>query len=215
MASAKAVVQRAQGELTAALRLYERTDARLRSVTQDETALVTFLRLEFAMLQSNAKVANIRWRGDSLVVDTVPLFASAKTRVNSRWANDDVEYDIGEFTIIISSARSHATCLNRTRRVTGLQPGMNHPHVYPDGHACLGSANETLPKLVSGFQWALAVALTIEFLESVNFPETAGRYIVEWPLSQRQRDKDLASGFTRAPGTTPAPTPQPELAEVR
>jgi hypothetical protein len=98
----------------------------------------------------------------------------------------DCEYEIGEFTIAICANRGSPTFFNRTRLVDGMHSAMHAPHVYAEGRACLGTAVDTIPRLVAGYQWATAVALSIQFLESANIVDQAGQHVIRWPFSPRQ-----------------------------
>jgi hypothetical protein len=59
----------------------------------------------------------------------------------------------------------------------------------------LGTATDSIPRLVAGYQWSTAVALAIQFLESANIVDQAGQHVVRWPFSQRQLEinKQLAA----------------------
>ncbi len=180
--SATERVNKLQADIVAAVRLYNESVAITERVTEDASKLTEFLSKEFDLLKANTKVTKLSWRGTALVVETVMLYASAPTGLNGA----ECEYEIGAFTITICAARGAISFYNRTRRIQGMQAGMQAPHVYADGHACLGTANETIPRLIASYQWATAVAIAIEFLESANIADPAGRHVINWPFSQRQ-----------------------------
>ena len=74
---------------------------------------------------------------------------------------------------------------------------MQAPHVFLEGHACLGNAQEVLPQLVANLDIDLAAAYAIQFIESVNTADAAGAAIGNWPLAKeqpvQQEKKDVAT----------------------
>lgn len=57
-----------------------------------------------------------------------------------------------------------------------------HPHVSGQGsHACLGNAAEPLSYMAANGMLYDYVMLCLDFLQSVNVDDSAGRYVGEWP----------------------------------
>lgn len=102
-------------------------------------------------------------------------------------------HEIGEFRIDIDPTgqtgsggiRFH----NLTRKVNGSSSNMNAPHVYNDGHACLGNAEPTIVELIRRKQFVELVQYLIAFIETANISDSAGAYINKWPeVSEKIRN---------------------------
>ncbi len=116
-------------------------------------------------------------------------------------------HELGRFKISIKKGADIPVCfLNLTRRVKGYGEGMNAPHVFPDGHACLGNAAETLNSLLVNHEYLGLVMYAIQYLESVNTDDSAGKHISNWPLADQQVVVALAHTFpdSSEPNTVPA-----------
>jgi hypothetical protein len=68
--------------------------------------------------------------------------------------------------------------------VDGFEEDMNAPHVYSDGHACLGNVEDLFPELIAKRDFASALQLAIVFIESVNVNDSAGKKIDHWPVAR-------------------------------
>jgi len=102
-------------------------------------------------------------------------------------------YEIGEFKIIVPLKSGIPRWINQTRRVEIKEKGwrMHHPHIFND-KACLGTATGLFPKLLGNYEFAAAVSMAIEFVESVNINDEAGRYITRFPeVDKKGRLKEL------------------------
>lgn len=99
-------------------------------------------------------------------------------------------HEIGEFEITINMSFDNAANLvrwqNLTRQVYGLSPNMNAPHIFNDGHACLGNAEIPFIELMSSLELSSAVGLAISFVENANVADEAGQYIYKWPLMNQE-----------------------------
>jgi hypothetical protein len=100
-------------------------------------------------------------------------------------------HEIGRFMITVPTGNASDTdgmygvrFSNMTRRISGLQDGMNAPHVYPDGHACLGNIQTALPQLAGQCEFSTLIQICIEFLSSANTRDSAGQHINKWPLKE-------------------------------
>jgi len=71
---------------------------------------------------------------------------------------------------------------NLSRRENGISTAMNHPHVYAEGHACLGNAKEALEKVMQQGDLYGAMMLGVRFVASCNVNDTAGRSLINWPI---------------------------------
>lgn len=99
---------------------------------------------------------------------------------------NDCEREIGKFKITIPLDGSSADAIrwiNLTRKVEGN----NAPHVYSDGHACLGNISTTLNKLLATGQFSQLVTTVLLFPQTANTSDSFGRHIVDWPKSKRSK----------------------------
>ena len=98
----------------------------------------------------------------------------------------DKRHEIGAFRIEIYTDGSNdgVHWYNLTRLVEGYKKEMQAPHVFPDGKACLGSAQEVFPELIANYEFAAVAMLAIQFVESVNTDDSAGKHIDKWPIAR-------------------------------
>lgn len=165
-----------QSRLVSLLRDHQRLTNELSNYSNDADAAAVKLRKEFRALLGVPRVVEVEWRGQFMCVTTDKLYT-----IDPRTGH---EHEIGAFKLIINHLTSDVEFHNITRRVRGYEAGMNAPHVFPTGRACLGSMQETIPMLVAGYEWAVLVQICIAFLESVNTDDSAGRYVNRWPRSR-------------------------------
>ena len=98
-------------------------------------------------------------------------------------------HDIGEFRISIPIGSGHIIWNNLTRRVYGYSEGMHAPHVFKEGKACLGNAEQVLPDLIAKYQFSIIAMYAIQFIESVNVEDSAGSRITQWPVVEKPKDE--------------------------
>jgi len=96
------------------------------------------------------------------------------------------EHLIGEFVITIIPDSGEVRFYNQSWTVVGYEEHMNAPHVFHDGRPCMGSIERTLPELVARYDFTSAFTVAINFLESVNVEDAAGKYIRNWPTKDTE-----------------------------
>jgi len=96
------------------------------------------------------------------------------------------KHEIGAFriNIYLDGSEHCVRWFNRTRRVDGCKSGMQAPHVFPNGNACLGNMEEVFPELVANYEFTSLILMAIQFIETVNVNDDAGKYIDRWPLAK-------------------------------
>ena len=101
----------------------------------------------------------------------------------------DILHEIGEFRIEISfnGKEDCVRWFNLTRDINGNMPDMQAPHVFKNGKACLGNAAEIFPELIANFEFAAVALVAIQFIESVNTDDSAGKHIDSWPIAKKYR----------------------------
>jgi len=89
------------------------------------------------------------------------------------------KHEIGAFRIEVG-LNGQVRWFNLTRKINGHDA----PHVFSgDGSACLGNMHEILPELVANYEFAALAMVAIQFIESVNTDDSAGKHISDWPVA--------------------------------
>ena len=145
----------------------------LKSGSLDTTKL---LGDEFDRLGKLKAIEAVSFRGTSLVVNTVLLLC--------RNPDTGVTHEIGKFRIVVDVNVKQVFCFNKTRTVAFGNSQMHAPHVFPGGALCMGSAGEGFAKLIGSYRFFDAIMLALNFLQTVNMDDPAGRRIVDWPVYQ-------------------------------
>lgn len=129
---------------------------------------------EFDKLLETPKIRDVRVRDGVIQVFTDTLFC-----VDPR---SKKKHEIGHFRIEFSSNGS-VRWYNLARQVNGYENRMQAPHVFSNGNACLGNAAEIIPELAANYEFAALAMVCIQFVESVNTDDAAGRHINLWPVA--------------------------------
>lgn len=132
---------------------------------------------EFDKFLTIPKVKNVE-AGDGVV----KVFTDTLYCVDPR---TKVRHEIGAFRIEIytNGANNGVRWFNLTRRVDGHSDKMHAPHVFSEGNACFGNTAESFAELIGSYEFAACAMLAIQFVESVNVDDTAGRHIDKWPVA--------------------------------
>ncbi len=95
-------------------------------------------------------------------------------------------HEIGKFkiTIDVKGREGGIKWKNMSRLVKNAYScdGMQAPHVYADGHACLGNIEEAIAEYLGKYDFYTLVILAIKFIESCNVSDSAGTHINKWPV---------------------------------
>lgn len=130
---------------------------------------------EFDKLMTVPKVRDVR------VADgVVKIFTEVLYCVDPR---TKIKHEIGAFRIDLYTTHCEVRWNNLTRKVDGYWGGANAPHVDGSGKACLGTMAEILPDLVGNYEFAALAMVAIQFVESVNVDDAAGKKINNWPVA--------------------------------
>ena len=133
---------------------------------------------EFDCLLDVASVVDVKVGDNKLTVTTEVL--------NCVDPRTGILHEIGAFDIQIpTNGSSDIRWFNRTRKVDGYREGMNAPHVWAAGNACLGNTEALFPKLTAKRDFASAVQVAVAFIEYVNVDDPAGKLIHHWPYARR------------------------------
>jgi len=175
LTSNRATLAKDQAELHQLLRQARHEE---RALFQLEAAPDGELGEEFDRLLDLASVVDVKVSESKLHVSTEVLYC--------RDPRSGYLHEIGAFDIQIPTDEDGTIrWINRTRKVDGYHNGMNAPHVYDDGHACLGNVADLFPELIAKRDFASAVQVAIAFVEAVNVDDLAGQQITNWPIASR------------------------------
>jgi hypothetical protein len=151
--------------------------AKERKLLMDESVDLEEFGLEYEDLMKVKSVKDVKVERDTIVILTDVL--------NCRDERTNAYHEIGAFKIELPMNGNQPRWTNLTRRVTGMKEGMHAPHVWDNGHACLGNTSDIFPKLFAQRQWSIAAQLAIEFVQSANTADAAGKHVNRWPLARR------------------------------
>jgi hypothetical protein len=95
----------------------------------------------------------------------------------------DKYHRLGEYRILIPLRQTrHGRDGIRFLNLTEVSPhGYQAPHVFSEGNACFGTLNNVIPDLISGIDIPPLVSMLIQFLETANTADSAGRNVSMWP----------------------------------
>lgn len=102
-----------------------------------------------------------------------------------------VVHEIGAFRIEIyrDCQNGGVKWFNLTRKIDGYKRDMQAPHVFQEGNACYGNTAEIWPELIGNYEFAAAAMVAIQFIESVNTDDSAGKHIDKWPVVQTGKEE--------------------------
>ncbi len=159
---------------------------------------------EFDNLGRIKKLERVSFRGDKLVM-TLDTMRVTDPRTQKR-------HEVGKMEVTMDPARGEIMFKNKTRLVHGMEQKMHAPHIFNTGRPCLGSLSQALPKLISGYEFAVAIQMIIAFLESVNVDDGAGRHVDRWPLIGED-GKFIPNTYSTE--LAPAEVPEGAIAELQ
>jgi hypothetical protein len=112
-------------------------------------------------------------------------FLSVYTQhITTRHRTSNDLHDMGYYRLKVPMERAYDfRWFNLSRRVSsqGSEP-KNHPHIYADGHACLGNANRMLEDALGSGKLYDTIQIGIRFLTSCQVADPAGVALGYWPL---------------------------------
>ena len=156
------------------------------------------------ILLDNVYVDEVKNDGSIVHILTKDLFITHfdKQRYNElidkkHWVSSDLKYDnrkkmesdkeykfyLGKFDIEINLNNMNVKFFNlNNKRRSYWGKNCNAPHVDEDGKACLGDLSELMGYAISNNDLYLLIDLCIQYLQSVNLSDLAGKYVISWDL---------------------------------
>jgi hypothetical protein len=155
-------------------------------------------RKELELVNKNSKVLNAAISENQLIIHTDMLYCENP--------QTHKVHEIGKFIIMFELSlmtggdnEGLVKWINVTHKIKGFSNQfMNAPHIFNDGHACLGSIAGTFSKLLNNHEIASAVDLAIQFVESVNPVDAAGSFIGNWPIVETEKKNEETREETEA-----------------
>lgn len=171
----KQEIEKLQRSLVAKIREVQETERMLNQLLVDKNKELEKYGQEFDKLLTVKGVRDVKIDDETIEVFTDILYC-----VNP---GSGKRHEIGAFRIEIYPSGSHGGVrwFNLTRQVEGCKENMQAPHIYDDGHACFGNIKEIVPELIANYEFAALAMVAIQFVESVNVDDGAGKYIYRWP----------------------------------
>jgi len=124
---------------------------------------------------------------------------------------------IGRQKVMINLEQRNISIYNLDFTIVGHgNERMQAPHIFPAGNMCMGTAGADFRKLLSFRDCFQIILLTLQFLESVNLDDAAGKYINHWPIIRNDGTITVFASVTCKPNFTrheDDPAPIDPLAE--
>lgn len=179
----KADIASTQKTLMELIQRRREANIKIASFSDDDTELVKKLGQEYDKILAMPKIKSLICSESEIKILTEKLYCD-HPKTGRR-------HEIGAFQIVLKPKEGKILWFNQDRRIKGSDkyPAMNAPHVYQDGHACLGNADQYIPELIAANEYAQAFMMGIAFIESVNIDDGIGKFIDLWPLAQEQQNE--------------------------
>ncbi len=167
--------EKAQREIVMQLRTEEGLKRKLKQLESTREEVVERYSLEHKNLLNLEHVTAVDVDEEKIIVDTDRLYIEHGGKT----------YDLGNFKIYIYVDAGQVRMHNLTRQIHGAGSNMHAPHVASDGRPCLGNLEEAIPQYIGQFEYSVVVMLCIQYLQTVNVQDMAGKYINNWPIAEK------------------------------
>lgn len=177
-----------QGQLSTSLRLkaLEEKDSELRKSYDDTSAE------EIEQIASMPKVESLRVIDPGVYESHISVVMSTSMLDCIDPRSGDL-HEIGKFDIKATFKKrggtdkggymfDSITYHNKTRRVNGYNNKMHAPHVFPNGEPCVGNFGRLINECLEGGSMVGVLHMMINFPQSVNVEDSAGKSIHHWPV---------------------------------
>jgi hypothetical protein len=171
-----AAVAKLQAELVRKIRETRGVERKLEQLESSRGGQMDEYGLEFDKLLQVPKVRRVEAKEGKVNVFTDILFCTDP--------RSGLRHEIGAFRIELDTTRGCPRWFNLTRQVDGYNSGQMAPHIWSTGEACLGNTAEVFPELIGAYEFSAAAMVAIQFVESCNTDDPAGKQINKWPVAQ-------------------------------
>jgi hypothetical protein len=178
MVDLKSKIERSQRDIANMMRDYDVIKLMVDTIgNSGEGILAEKFSEEYDKVMAMENVVSIGLKDGYLEISTKTIYCTDPATGNV--------YELGNYKICIglTEGADLVRMYNLTRKPKAYSDNqMNGPHVYSDGRPCLGNIGEVVPGLAGTYEIAALVGVAIQFLETVNTADAAGKYIDRWPL---------------------------------
>lgn len=177
---AQAEMEKAQQRVVEQIRIRDGQQRKLEQMEATRPQVMERYASEFDRLAELPHVVKVNMDGDKITVFTDRMYVE----------HNGQTYDIGDFRIEIDTQGRNGCVkmFNLTRQVNAYKSGMQAPHVFPEGNPCLGNLSEAIPQYIGEYEYSVVVMLCIQYLQSVNTSDPAGKYIEKWPVVENKKE---------------------------
>lgn len=123
------------------------------------------------LISNFEKVKDVQYKDNLFHIYTHPLIC---TDTEGR------RFKVGSFRIEINLDNTKIRFYGDTPRKSFWSEKDYHPHIKYDGNACLGNIDTTVAEFCSTLQLYPLCMLLIDYLETANLEDTAGRHVTNW-----------------------------------
>jgi len=172
------IMQREITRLQAQIKnLYDTIRIKMINVSENNKYINTILNTlsnDLDLIVAHEKVTDVIIEDENIIIKTIPL------RI---YADNGNTYQAGNFNICIDMLSSLVTFTSNKGYRSYWTDNDPHPHINGnDGIACLGNIESTVAELCSQMQLYPLFLMLIDYLESANTEDAAGKFVVNWPL---------------------------------
>ncbi len=181
--AARAAYEEAQREVVEQIRICDGQERKLEQLEATRPQIIERYAAEFDKLFDLPHITAVKVEDNVISVFTDRIYVE----------QGGSTYDIGNFRIDIYTDGSNGgvRMFNLTRRVNGSKEKMHAPHVFPNGEPCLGNLKEAIPQYIGAYEYSVVAMLAIQYLQSVNVDDMAGKYIDSWPKVQKESKEEI------------------------
>ena len=154
---------------------YDTLTQKMRSVeveTENLKNVSSSIIKDLDLIIGHEKVKDLQFKDDKIIVYTNPLYIHS---------DSGKRYYGGNYRIELKPENAEIYFFGDNERKSYWSSHDPHPHVSGNtGEACLGNVASTIAELSSQMQLYALVLVAIDFLESANTSDWAGKNVVHW-----------------------------------
>ena len=160
-------------ELANAIRNYTMTNQKIMLLEKGGNHITDKIVEQLDLLKTVPKILDIKFENNMFYIYTDDLYIQHD--------KTDQRYHAGKYKIELNLQDNDVRFYNlTTTRRSHWGNGCHHPHVSNTGAACLGNVASTIAELSAEHEIYSLSIIAINFLESVNTDDVAGRNIFRW-----------------------------------
>lgn len=151
----------------------------LTAVNKSKDEYIEKIKTEFDKIKSNKNIESFDIDDTGyLIVNTHKIYCNVLCEDNVTR-----KYYFGKYQIRVEIAKGEVKFYNQEKNMLRHSAWGNkchHPHVSEIGNPCLGNTTTMIVDCCVKLEWAILVDVLINYLQSVNITDSAGKCYVEW-----------------------------------